>query len=145
MSNGIFESTTIPVLQEAIGFAQARHGVHEAVDRVEVLGNVANLDTPGYKVRDLSVETFQERLSEAIQARRERNEHVSPGILTDDPGDPMRKVRDSMKSILYHDESNVGIEQQVLEISKNQFMHNLAISILSSQLRMLQTAISERV
>lgn len=137
MSNGIFESTTIPILQESIGFAQARHGV--------LVGNVANLDTPGYKVRDLSVETFQKRLREAIEARRERNEPVSPGILTNEPGDPMRKVRDTMKSILYHDDSDVGIEQQVLEISKNQFMHNVAISIMSSQFGLLNTAISERV
>jgi flagellar basal-body rod protein FlgB len=57
----------------------------------------------------------------------------------------MRYVRDSLKSILYHDDSNVGMEQQVLEISKNHFMHNLAISIMSSQFRMLESAISERV
>ena len=137
MDNGIFESSTIPVLQEAINFAQARHGV--------LAGNVANLDTPGYKVRDLSVETFQERLREAIQARREGTESFSPGILTNDPGDPMRKVRDSMKTILFHDDSDVGIEQQVLQISKNQFMHNMAISIMSNQFQLLNTAISERV
>lgn len=137
MSNGLFESTTIPVLQEVINFAQARHGV--------LVGNVANLDTPGYKVRDLSVETFQERLREAIQARREGNEHFSPGLLTERPDDPLRKVRDSMKTILFHDDSNVGIEQQVLQISKNQFMHNMAISIMSNQFQLLNVAISERV
>jgi len=137
MSNGIFESTAIPVLQEAINFAQARHGV--------LVGNVANMDTPGYKVRDLSVETFQERLREAIQARREGNEPISPGILTNGPGDPMQRVRDSMKTILFHDDSDVGIEQQVLQISKNQFMHNMAISIMSNQFQLLHTAISERV
>ena len=137
MDNGIFESSTIPVLQEAINFAQARHGV--------LVGNVANLDTPGYKVRDLSVETFQERLREAIQSRREGTESFSPGLLTNEPGDPMRKVRDSMKTILFHDDSDVGIEQQVLQISKNQFMHNMAISIMSNQFQLLNTAISERV
>jgi flagellar basal-body rod protein FlgB len=108
-------------------------------------GNVANLDTPGYRVRDLSVETFQERLREAAEARREQREPVSSGILRKDPDEAMRRVRDSIKSILYHDDSDVGIEQQVLEISKNQYMHNVAISIMSSQFRLLQTAISERV
>ena len=57
----------------------------------------------------------------------------------------MSEVRESIKSILYHDGSDVGIEQQITEMAKNQAMHNLAISVLSSQFRMLQTAISERV
>ena len=34
-----------------MAFTEARHSV--------LAGNVANLDTPGYKTRDLSVETFQ--------------------------------------------------------------------------------------
>ena len=57
----------------------------------------------------------------------------------------MRQVRDSLKDILYHDDSNVGMEKQVTEISKNQALHNLAITIMTSQYRLLQSAISERV
>ena len=57
----------------------------------------------------------------------------------------MQRVRDSLTGILHHDDSNVGIEQQVLEISKNQFLHNVAISIMGSQFRLLQAAIAERV
>lgn len=136
MISGIFDSTTIPALQEAMQFAQARHEV--------LAGNIANLDTPGYRVRDLSPEVFQERLKEAIEARETRNEPWSPGS-TSRPGDPLNRVSESMPSILYHDESNVGIEQQVTEMTKNQFLHNVAISVMSSQFRLLQTAISERV
>ena len=136
MISGIFDSTTIPVLQEAMQFAEARHEV--------LAGNIANLDTPGYRVRDLSVEEFQARLKEALEAREEVDEPWSPGM-TSRPGDPMNRVRESLKSILYHDDSNVGIEQQVTEMSKNQFLHNVAISVMSSQFRLLQTAISERV
>ena len=109
------------------------------------MGNVANLDTPGYRVRDLSVETFQERLREAMEARRQQQKPASLGYLRPDPDEAMRRVRDSLKSILYHDDSDVGIEQQVLEISKNQYMHNVAISIMASQFRLLQAAIAERV
>jgi len=135
--SGMFQSTTIPLLQQVVNFAQARHGV--------LVGNVANLDTPGYRVRDLSVETFQERLREALQTSRDRHEPVSAGMLTKGPDDPLRDVGDSLKSILYHDDSNVGIEQQVLEISKNQYLHNLAISIMGNQFRLLEAAVTERV
>ena len=133
----IFESTTIPVLQEVIGVAQARHEV--------LVGNVANIDTPGYRVRDLSVETFQERLREAIDAQHETGATLSPGQISEQRDTAMQQVRDATRDILYHDGSDIGMEQQVLEISKNQYMHNMAISIMSTQFRMLQTAISERV
>ena len=133
----IFKSTTIPVLQEVIGFAQARHEV--------LVGNVANVNTPGYRGRDLSVETFQQRLRDAIDAQHETGSTLSPGQISKQRDTAMQEVRDSTRAILYHDGTDIGMEQQVLEISKNQYMHNMAISIMGTQFRMLQTAISERV
>lgn len=133
----IFDSTAIPVLQEVIGFSQARHEI--------LVGNVANFDTPGYRVRDLSVDTFQERLREAIEAREESNDTISPGEISNNHDDAMRRVREASEGILFHDGTNVDIEKQVLEISKNQYMHNMAISIMTAQFGLLQTAISERV
>ena len=56
-----------------------------------------------------------------------------------------RKVKDSMKSILRHDGDDVSMEQQVNEMVKNQQQHNLAISIMSAQFRLLRAAITERV
>lgn len=138
MLRTMFDSTTIPVLQETIRFAQARHEI--------LAGNVANMDVPGYQVRDLSVDAFQKKLRDALELRREQaTSEVSPGILNTETDDPLREVRDSMKSILYHDKSNVGLEQQVAELSKNQFLHNLSISVLGSQFRILQAAVTERV
>jgi len=137
MSPSIFQSTTIPILQEVINFAESRHAI--------LAGNIANLDTPGYRVRDLSPDVFQQRLREAIETRSQNNQPLSPGLAKSDPGDAMRRVRESAKTILYHDDSNVGIEQQVLALSHNQFTHNMAISIMNSQFRLLQAAISERI
>jgi flagellar basal-body rod protein FlgB len=137
MTLGMFDSTTIPVLQEVVNFAQTRHDL--------LVGNVANLDTPGYRVRDLSVETFQERLRKAIEARDVDDRTRTSAIVRDDPDEAMRRVRESLTSILYHDGSDVGLEQQVAEISKNHYLHNVALSIMNSQFRLLQAAVSERV
>lgn len=137
MLPSMFDSTNIPILQEVASFTEARHSV--------LAGNVANVDTPGYQLRDLSPETFQERLKEVIAERTMARQSPSLGLAHAEPGDPLRHVRDSLRSITFLDGSNVGIEQQVTEITKNQFMHNLAISIMGSQFRLLQTAISERV
>jgi len=149
----LFDSSTIPVLEQVVNFTQARHGV--------LAGNIANIDTPGYRTRDLSPELFQKALKKAIQTRDQPPELSYPydNHLTDlqatlsqardamgslAPEDGMAEVKDSMKSVLFHDNSDVSIEQQVTEMTKNQFQHNLAISIMTSQFRLLRAAITER-
>jgi flagellar basal-body rod protein FlgB len=101
----------------------------------------------------LSVPEFQKLLRTAIDSAagpRSRPSQGYPGygydVQTQWTGEQrLRQVRDSLPSILRHDGGDVGLEQQVAEMSKNQTMHNLAISIMTSQFRLLQTAISERV
>jgi len=150
----LFDSSTLPILEQVVNFTQARHGV--------LAGNIANIDTPGYRTRDLSPELFQKALKKAIQTRDQPpalsypyNNHLTDLQATLDQvrdamgslapeQDGMAEVKDSMKSILFHDNSDVSIEQQVTELTKNQFQHNLAISIMTSQFRLLRAAISER-
>ena len=138
MSSSLFQSSTIPVLAQVVDFAQSRHEV--------LAGNIANYQTPGYRTRDLSVKAFQEKLKGAIAARdRQANSlgAASPSRLGDNQ--PFAKVKESLNSILFHDDSNVSLERQVTELIKNQGMHNTALTIMRSQFRLLQVAISERV
>jgi len=138
MLPNVFGSTNIPVLQEVLQFSQARHGV--------LVGNLANVNTPGYRTRDLSLDNFQARLKEAIAAsERGSTTSQSPGVLTTDPQDPMREVRNTMTTLLYHDDTNIDLEKQVAEITKNQYMHNLALTVMTNQIQLLESAISERV
>ncbi|MEM8944634.1 MAG: flagellar basal body rod protein FlgB [Planctomycetota bacterium] len=149
MLSSIFDSSTVPVLEQVVNFTQTRHGV--------LAGNIANIDTPGYKTRDISPANFQERLKEAVNERREAaksptyayNLRMSGNMRMSGRSVPMKydgmdKVRESMKSILYHDDSDVSIEKQVAEISKNQGQHNLALSLMTAQFRLLRAAITER-
>jgi flagellar basal-body rod protein FlgB len=132
----MFGSTTIPVLEQVVNFAQARHGL--------LAGNIANIDTPGYRARDLSPEKFQARLRDAIDVRDRQGMPLSPGEVMAGRTDPVAEAGDDLKGILYHDDSDGGLEQQISEITKNQQQHNLALSILTQQFRQLQAAISER-
>jgi flagellar basal-body rod protein FlgB len=142
MLSSMFQSSTIPVLEQVLNFTEARHGV--------LAGNIANVDTPGYKTRDLSPELFQEQLKEAIETRN----HPAPTYddqstyATSRPTkqlDAFRDVAKSLKGILRHDEVDVSIEEQVNEIVKNQQEHNLAVNIMAAQFRLLRAAITERV
>jgi flagellar basal-body rod protein FlgB len=136
MLSGLFQSTTIPVLEQVINFSQARHGV--------LAGNIANADTPGYKARDLSVEDFEKRLQKAIRQRTQPTLRRSPGEPASGYKPLLAEVADNSKTILRHDKAKVGMEYQVTEMAKNQMQHNLAISVMGSQFRLLQAAISGR-
>jgi flagellar basal-body rod protein FlgB len=148
MLSSLFQSSTIPVLEQVVNFTEARHGV--------LAGNIANLDTPGYRTRDLSPALFQETLKEAIETRHEPPRPYQTDSLgtshtydaqrhQDRQNAAFRKVEDSMRSILRHDEGDVSMERQINEIVKNQQQHNLAIGIMSAQFRLLRAAITERV
>lgn len=139
MFQELVASTTIPVLERSIQFAQTRHTV--------LAGNIANLDTPGYRMRDLSVEEFQSQLKEAIAARRQPAAMRSPGDvgLVGSSQRPLGEVAENTRTILRHDDNNTGIEYQVSEMVKNQMQHNLALAIMTDQFQLLKTAISERV
>jgi len=137
MFQGIFQATTIPVLEQVVNFAQARHTV--------LAGNIANLGTPGYHARDLSVEDFQTRLKEAIDVAHQPPAPRSLGDPDRLRPNPLADVSKDPKGILFHDQSNDAAEIQVTEMVKNQLQHNMALAIMTSQFRLLQTAISERV
>ena len=134
MLNSIFDSTTVPILEQVAKFAQTRHGI--------LAGNIANLDTPGYHVRDLDHGAFQARLRSEIETRDAQAGSLSAEFGSSSSG--MASAASSLEDILYHDDSTGGLEQQVTAIAKNQLEHNLALAILSSQMRLLQAAISER-
>lgn len=163
MLNGLFSSSTVPMLEQVVNFAQSRHGV--------LAGNIANLDTPGYKTRDLSPEEFQSRLRSAIETSRRpamfqspggssQSENFGPGLGLSPGGiqhvysktapskiqqNAFDDVSKSITSLLYHDGSDVSLEKQITEISKNHSQHNLAINLMSAQFRQIEAAISERV
>lgn len=144
MLSNMFNSSSLPVLEQVVNFTEARHGV--------LAGNIANIDTPGYKSRDLSVDTFQTRLKEAVAARHHAAESPTYAINAELAGMPTGtgsenwgQVHEVADDILFHDDHNVSLEKQVTEITKNQTQHNLALTIMNAQFRLLRAAVTERV
>ncbi len=154
MIQQLFAGTTIPILEQVVRFTQARHHV--------LAGNLANMDTPGYQVRDLSVGEFQRYLRQAIAERHGSpapGAEISPGeraymdhlgraettpAFGNHPVLKAQPVKDP-RLVVYHDLTNTSLEQQVIEMVKNHMLHNTALAIMTHQFRQLQTAISEHL
>jgi flagellar basal-body rod protein FlgB len=133
MTSGLFQASTIPILEQAVNFGEARHNV--------LAGNIANIDTPGYKARDLSTVVFQQRLQEAIENRNSPTDYGADGTSGDDAS---LQMSDAFEAILRHDNGKVSLEQQVAELTKNQMQYSTALSIMTQQFHLLEAAISEK-
>ncbi len=131
---GIFNNTTIPALEQTMAFSQHRHEL--------LAGNVANLDTPNYRARDLDLGDFQNALAESIDRARHTpaSQAVSPTTRDDIYAGP----RAATEQVVFHDNSDVSLERQVTELAKNQHMHSLAVTTMRSQFNLLRAAITER-
>jgi flagellar basal-body rod protein FlgB len=153
MMSSMFDASTLPLLEQVVNFTEARHGV--------LAGNIANLDTPGYRTRDLSSEKFQGRLEQAIEERtRPSSRAPYPGAPASPPSistssasstsghenqrNQIAAISDDFHGMLRHDDNNSSMEEQISEITKNQQVHNMALSLMTAQFRLLRAAITER-
>ena len=155
MMSSMFDASTLPLLEQVVNFTEARHGV--------LAGNIANLDTPGYRTRDLSSEEFQGRLEKAIEERTHPAARAPyPGAPASPPSPPsissssasstprhenqrnqIAAISDDFHGMLRHDDNNSSMEEQISEITKNQQVHNMALSLMTAQFRLLREAITE--
>ena len=136
MFNTLLNNSTLPALEQTALFSHQRHQL--------LAGNIANIDTPDYKTRDISVDDFRAQLKEAVSTPSQRTTYVpGEGNVPVTKQEAIEQVRDVTKQILYHDGSDVSLEHQVTEIAKNQNMHNTAIALMRSQFQTLQVAIRE--
>jgi flagellar basal-body rod protein FlgB len=122
-----------PLLEQWVRFGAARHRL--------IVGDMANLDTPGYRQKDLSVGKFYSALRERAEAR-----HSSPpGSVGFDDVTGQLDLEHPESNILFHDGNNRSMEQLATDLAKNGMMHNLAIELLRKQYLQMEMALKERV
>src|SRR5688572_29303113 len=127
--DGLLNRGNGALLEQVVQFAAARHNL--------LLENVANVDTPGYRQKDLSVGRFNAMLRERVEERRET------GVTSF--GELSSAVENPTRGILFHDRNNRSMEQLATDLAKNGMMHNLAIELLRKQFLQMEMALKERV
>ena len=144
MINRLTNSGAMPALERLLQFTQARQTV--------MADNIANLSTPYFKPRDLSPESFQKALGEAIDRRRNRPNPVAGPMEMRDTRqlDFSRdgvtvKAQPLNENILFHDENNRDLDRMMQRLAENTMVHNTAIELMRSELALLETAIRERM
>ena len=124
----IFDGT-MQLAAKALEGSQARHEV--------ISSNIANIDTPGYKALDLD---FQKELRNAFnKTGKLDNEQIQKIGWTQFEATSGRDAENRI------DENTVDLGHQLVEMNKNIVLYNSFARALSVKIRILQTAISEKV
>lgn len=150
MTASLLSSPTTTLLEKMAVFGERRHEI--------LAGNVANINTPHYRMRDLPVDDFQQALKAAVQELQRRpsltaapSENPSAGNVSPASVEeffPQRLFESAPArpgNLTFQDDNNRSIERQVMELTKNSLMQNFVVEMLRFQMQALQTVISEQV
>src|SRR5450432_1968597 len=106
----LLNQNDLPLIEQTIRFSAAREKL--------IAEDVANISTPNYEQKDLSVDKFQQMLRERIDER----DQSPPGSTRFN--DVMGELNNPAKNILFHDRNNRSVEQLMADGAKNALMHN---------------------
>ena len=140
--SNIFDRGAGALAAKVATYAEARQAV--------LAENIANIDTPGYKARDLPLGEFQKMLARAFQESRATGgpirfqstdsiEVAADGTMTFKP------VERDENNILFHDRGNRDIETEMSEMVKTTLLHRVAVEVMKKQGEALEAAISGRI
>jgi flagellar basal-body rod protein FlgB len=102
-----------------------RHGV--------IASNIANVDTPGYKARDVK---FDETLDKAtIELRNTRPGHMTPA------GQVATGTVDADQRPSWGDQNNVELDMEVAKMTENAVFFQAATTLLSKNIQMYKAAL----
>lgn len=135
--NSMFQTDAIPLLEKALSFSEARHGV--------LASNVANAETPNYRRQDLPVKDFQKAMQEAV-ARRERHRGhfaMDPVSLTGQVDRGPFLFRPNDAGMLRHDNNNVDMDREMALLGRNGLYHSTVAALLRKKFGGLRRALNE--
>jgi len=120
----MIETPLMRGLERALDQSAFRHRVLAA--------NIANIDTPGYRTRD--VPTFAGEIEQAMANSGDEDASVAP---------PMTPVAREVRGLMERpDGNNVSVERESLLLAQNQLRFEVAVAFLKTEFHRLALAIN---
>lgn len=144
MFGDLTNSGAIPTLAAALRFAGQRQKF--------IAHNIANVSTPNFIQKDVSVADFQASLAKAVEERRAATGGGSGALSlasTDevqvDPSGSITLNPDTPTGgILFHDKNNRDIERLMQQSVENAAFYRMNVDLLRSRMQMLNVAVTQR-
>ncbi len=108
--------------------------------------NVANAHTPGYRAKQLDARSFQKALRKALDNRGgdpNKPFEIKSAQVNTVAGGRLQIVPtpEPVQNALFHDGTNMSLEQQMSELAETGMAHELASTLLSGRFDGLRKAI----
>lgn len=149
MLTDLTNSGAIPTLSAALRFASERQKL--------IAHNIANVSTPNFIQRNVSVADFRQALSEAVDNRRRQCGGESgplgfgnSGSIQVEPDGSVQLRPDqhspssSEGSILFHDKNNRDLERLMQDSVENAAFYRMNIDLLRTRFDLIKSAIAQR-
>ena len=126
MNGGIVFDKTLRMIEDRLSL--------NSMNQKLISGNLANINTPGYKAKEVSFESaLRESLEEQVlHMVRSNGSHISP----DDPTQAMRTPE-------VVETGQVDLDTEMVNLTKNSIEYQYMVSMLNKKFTMLKTAITE--
>lgn len=139
MLEKVFTSQTQFLLNKGMDAASTRNRV--------IADNIANVDTPGFKRREVIFEENIRKVLEKntihVKLRRSDPRHIQ--IKANDSQDEMKPEIKIMNDLSYrNDENNVDIDIETAKMAKNKLFYDALSQSMSNEIRILRMAITGR-
>ena len=128
-----------PALVKTLVFNQARFEM--------IAENVANIETPHYRAKQLDAKAFQRALREALDSKGSdpnKTLAINAGRAIKTDRDGMLRVTPStspVENILFHDGTNQSIERQMADLAETGMTQELVTTLLNGSFEGLRKAI----
>ena len=126
MSDGIAFDQTIRMMEDRLSL--------NSLNQKLISGNLANINTPGYKAKEVSFEAaLRESLEDhVLQMVKSNGTHLAP----DEPVHAMQQPEIT-------ESGAVDLDTEMVKLTKNSIEYQYMVSMLNKKLTMLKTAITE--
>ena len=105
-----------------------------------VASNLANIDTPGFKTKDVSFyATMQELLSDSMALRTTRPGHAEGRMPSSLPAQAFEVEGIPVRA----DQNNVDLDREMVKLSQTAFGYSLITQMVRSKFRTLSISINE--
>ncbi|MFN7022062.1 MAG: flagellar basal body rod protein FlgB [Phycisphaerales bacterium] len=137
-------SGAIPALEASLKFAASRQKL--------IAHNIANADTPDFRVQDVDPAHFQQSLRKAVEQRRQRTGGQQGGLSIGSTrqmqlhadGRIELRPRTPSENLLFHDRNDRDLERLMQANAENVAAYRLSVELLRSRFDLLRSAIAER-
>lgn len=126
----ILSSNSMLMMQKSMDFLWSKQSC--------ILDNIANVETPNYKVK---YATFEEALKQAIDGAAAGGEVRSPRTMRQALSDTQITIHEASDESTRLDDNGVNITEQSVELSRNAYQLQYVMDAINSDINLLRVAI----